>query len=120
MAMSGKALPDLGVVKQQASRGEVELQLGKPIATTTLDSGHIVNVYEYDIDNEPSAGRAFVHGALDVVTIGIWEVIGTPIEYFQGEKRQVQVEYDSQDMVVKMEVLSPDEGEKAVSKKKPA
>jgi hypothetical protein len=100
MAMHGKTTPDLGVVKQNVSRGEVEMQLGTPVKVTTLDDGHVLNLYEYEVGNDPSAGRAVGHAAMDVLTLGIWEIIGTPIEGFQGDKRQVQVEYDSSDRVV--------------------
>jgi len=100
MAMSGKVTPDLGVVKQKATRGEVELQLGAPVKVTTLDNGHVVNLYEYEVGNDPSAGRAVGHAVLDLLTLGIWEVVGTPVEGFQGDKRQLQVEYDENDRIV--------------------
>ena len=100
MAMSGKKTPDMGVVKQNASRGEVELQLGTPVSVVTLDSGNVINVYEYEVGNDPSAGRAVGHAAMDVLTLGVWEIVGTPIEGFQGDRRSVQVEYDSNDNVV--------------------
>ncbi|MDX8392566.1 MAG: hypothetical protein R8K53_08395 [Mariprofundaceae bacterium] len=100
MAMSGKATPDLGVVKKNATRGEVELQLGAPVKVSTMKNGHVLNVYEYEVGNDPSAGRAAGHAVMDVLTLGIWEVIGTPIEGFQGDKRQVQIEYDENDNIV--------------------
>jgi len=100
MAMSGKKSPDLGVVKQKASRGEVELQLGAPTKVSTLKNGHVLNIYEYEIGNEPSTGRAIGHGVLDILTLGAWEIIGTPVEGFTGDKRQVQIEYDENDYVV--------------------
>lgn len=98
--MSGKKTPDMGIVKQNASRGEVELQLGAPVSVVTLDSGNVINVYEYEVGNDPSAGRAVGHAAMDVLTLGVWEIVGTPIEGFQGDRRSVQVEYDSSDNVV--------------------
>lgn len=33
-----------------------------------------------------SAARAVMHGLLDVSTLGIWEVVGTPIEATKGKK----------------------------------
>lgn len=33
-----------------------------------------------------SAARALMHGLLDVSTLGIWEVVGTPIEAVGGKK----------------------------------
>ena len=32
------------------------------------------------LKSQGSYGRAFMHGLLDVATIGLWEVAGTPIE----------------------------------------
>ena len=55
--------------------------------------------YEYEIGNEPSAGRAIGHGVMDVLTLGLWEVAGTPIEGMQGEKKRLAVTYDDKDIV---------------------
>ena len=33
-----------------------------------------------------SAARAVMHGLLDISTLGIWEVAGTPIEAVKGKK----------------------------------
>lgn len=33
------------------------------------------------------------HAVMDVLTLGIWEVAGSPIEGFQGEKYQAMVTY---------------------------
>lgn len=99
MAMSGKKDPDLGMVKTSASRGEVEMQLGKPIETTSLPDGCRVDMYEYEVGNEPSAGRAIGHGVMDVLTLGLWEVVGTPIEGVQGTKNRVTITYDRDDRV---------------------
>lgn len=38
-----------------------------------------------------SAARAAMHGVLDVATLGIWEVAGTPIEAVKGEKKMYSV-----------------------------
>jgi hypothetical protein len=100
MAMSGKENPDLGAIRTGASRGEVELQLGPPIKSASLDDGVRTDVYAYEIGNEPSAGRAIGHGVLDVLTLGIWEVVGTPIEGFQGESYHATITYDRNDKVV--------------------
>ena len=98
--MSGSNNPDLGAVKVGASRGKVELQLGKPVRSASLDDGGRVDIYQYEIGNEPSAGRAVGHGVMDVLTLGIWEVVGTPIEAFQGEKHEAAITYDQNDSVV--------------------
>jgi hypothetical protein len=100
MALSGNENPDLGAIKVGASRGEVEMHLGNPKNSTTLEDGRRVDTYEYEIGNEPSAARAIGHGAMDVVTLGLWEVIGTPIEGVQGERYDAAITYDRDDKVV--------------------
>jgi len=96
MAAAGSPDPDLGVVRAGASRGEIEMQLGKPISTTSVDEGR-VDVYEYEMGNKPSAGRAIAHGIADVCTLCLWEIVGTPIEAFQGEKHRITVYYNHAD-----------------------
>jgi hypothetical protein len=100
MALSGSPNPNLGAVRTGASRGEIELHLGSPIDTTLLEGGHRADVYEYEIGNEPSAGRAAGHAVLDVLTLGLWEIAGTPIEGVQGEKYTATIEYIENDKVV--------------------
>lgn len=100
MALSGSENPDLGAIKVGASRGEVEMHLGSPKSSTTLADGRRTDVYEYEIGNEPSAARAIGHGAMDVLTLGLWEVIGTPIEGVQGERYHATITYGPGDKVV--------------------
>lgn len=99
MALSGKHEPNLGAIKVGATRGEIELHLGYPVTTTTLKDGERQDIYEYEIGNEASAGRAIGHGVMDVLTLGLWEVVGTPIEATQGHKRQITITYDEKNHV---------------------
>jgi hypothetical protein len=99
MAMSGSENPDLGAIRVGATRGEVELHLGSAIKTTPLPDGGRADVYQYEIGNEPSAGRAVGHGVMDVLTLGIWEIVGTPIEAVQGETYHATISYDEADRV---------------------
>lgn len=50
-----------------------------------------------------SAARAAMHGLLDVSTLGLWEVAGTPIEGVKGKKigYVVAVKYDQDGSTVK-------------------
>src|SRR5918996_4400623 len=100
MAMSGKDAPNLGAFNVGSPRGQVELQLGSPVASTTDTNGLRTDVYEYELGNEPIAGRAVGHAVMDVLTLGLWEVVGTPIEAFQGQTRRVAITYDRQDRVL--------------------
>lgn len=46
------------------------------------------------------AGRAVFHGAADVMTLGLWEVVGTPTEgVFSGDEMAFRVRYDKDDRI---------------------
>jgi len=100
MAMSGKQQPNLGMIQVGASRGEVELTLGSPIDTVTLRDGNRMDVYAYEIGNEPSAGRAAGHAVMDLLTLGLWEIVGTPVEASTGNKKLLNIAYDKDDRVL--------------------
>jgi len=113
MAMSGKKDPDLGAIRVGATRGEVELQLGSPVAIQEVD-GYRIDQYAYEIGNAPSAGRAAGHAVMDILTLGLWELAGTPIEAVQGEQKNLTIVYDEKDVVTRV-----GSGPPPVSRKKP-
>jgi hypothetical protein len=103
MAMSGKPDPNLGAVKEKVKRGEVELNLGGgPIKATSLSNGQLLCVYKYETGNTASTGRAIFHLLMDVFTLGLWEIIGTPMEGFSGNTQYVSVVYDGDERVVEV------------------
>lgn len=93
MAASGKEEPNLAACHTGATRLEVERELGAPKSSRVFEDGSSECVYEYELGNEPSPGRAVMHGGLDVLTLGLWEVVGTPVEATMGEKYKMTVEY---------------------------
>ena len=93
MAAAGQEDPNLAVCKAGSTRLDVERELGAPRDTTMHDDGTLECVYEYEVGNEPSPGRAVMHGGLDVLTLGLWEVVGTPIEASQGTEYEMTVIY---------------------------
>jgi hypothetical protein len=101
MAMSGKPDPNIGVLSKGQSRDIVLLNLGQPTHTATTEKGR-VDVFNLERGNEQSVGRAVGHAVMDVLTIGIWEVVGTPIEAFSGNKFTVTIEYNQDDTVAKV------------------
>lgn len=103
MAARGEREPNLGAFNVGASRAQVEAQLGKAKSSATLPDGTRLDTYTYVIGNEPSAGRAVAHAVMDVLTLFIWEIIGTGIEASeQGETKQIMVTYTSDDTVKKI------------------
>lgn len=98
MAMSGKPDPNLGVLEIGQSRDIVLLNIGQPTRTSATEKGR-TDVFELERGNEQSVGRAAGHAAMDVLTFGLWEIVGTPIEGFTGDKLTLFIEYDENDKV---------------------
>lgn len=101
MALHGKREPNLSVLRIGQDRQVVLVNLGEP-AKTSVSEGKKVDVFELERGNAPSAGRAVGHGVMDVFTLGLWEVVGTPVEATVGEKFTVVVEYDENDKVTQV------------------
>lgn len=101
MALHGKREVDLAALHVGQPRDEVIMLIGQPIQTMTLNPGR-KDVFEIQRGNAPSAGRAIGHGALDLLTFGAWEVIGTPVEGFSSSKITVTIDYDAEDKVTKI------------------
>lgn len=55
------------------------------VQTTPQSDGGLSETYRFPLKRS-SAARAFMHGTLDVATLGIWEVAGTPIEAMKDKK----------------------------------
>jgi hypothetical protein len=101
MALHGKREPNFSALSIGQDRQVVLVNFGEPVKTS-VSEGKRVDVFELERGNTPSAGRAVGHGVMDVFTLGLWEVIGTPVEATVGEKFTVVVEYDETDKVAKV------------------
>ena len=102
MALYGKRTPNISNIRREMHRDEVIMTFGNPIKTMTKDDGGRIDEFEYQVGNDPSAGRAVGHAVMDVLTWGVWEIIGTPIEAFQGKTCHITIEYDKDDKVTKI------------------
>ena|ERR1700722_18359300 len=99
MALDGQKDPDVSVIRKDVHRTDIEVQLGSPIKVDTHSDGYTTAIYEYEIGKEPSAGRAVAHGVMDVLTLGLWEVVGTPVERLKGDKITMVITYDTEGRV---------------------
>jgi hypothetical protein len=98
---------DLGVLHQGVPRTHVVAELGRPEWTRERD-GVITDVFSFKqgYSKGVKASRALVHGAADVVTGGLWEVIGIPAETLaDGTDVQVVVTYDDLENVRAVQVV---------------
>ena len=86
-------------------RAYVISQLGQPLKTETRKS-LIVDTYELQ-RNSKGWGyfRAGMYGFLDFFTLGLWELIGTPLETFIQTNEQVTIEYDENNQISKVHYL---------------
>jgi len=101
MAMHGKRDASISAIQIGQDRAIVVANLGEPEKTVTTEDGK-VDIFRLQRGNAPSGGRALGHGALDLLTFGFWEIIGTPIEAMQGETFTLTIEYDKNDKVRKV------------------
>ncbi len=71
----------------------------------TRDNGAVVTCKVRHVTG--STGRAVMHGLLDVATLGIWEVAGTPIEGAEGQAKYytIKVHCDKNDNITKVELV---------------
>lgn len=101
MALYGRKDPDVSGLAVGQDRAVVMATIGSPHKTYGAP-GKRVDVFKLKRGDEPSAGRAVAHGVMDVLTLCLWEVVGTPIEAVQGEAFYLTVQYDSDDKIVRM------------------
>ena len=108
MAAKQPGKKDLSVLKEGTERGHVIAELGSPIHTEERPDGRM-DIYKFvqGYHGGVKAGRALFHGTADVFTLGLWEVIGTPVEaLYDGTEVKVEVYYDSSDKVRSVNTIS--------------
>lgn len=105
MALSGNEQKDTSVFYQGAERSFVYAKVGMPDAAVQDKDGLWIDTYLIVKGNEPSAGRAIGHGVMDVLTLGLWEVIGTPIELAAGSEKHDRfvIYYDEDNKIHRVE-----------------
>ena len=74
----------------------VRAELGQPISYGKDSEGNETEVYSFvdGYNNATKSSRAMFHFAADVLTIGLWELVGNPIEgAYKGDKLTYRVTY---------------------------
>ena len=102
MAATQPGKKDLGVLSAGTPRNVVMAELGAPV-DTKKDGPRTVDIYKFTQGYHGAwkGARAVGHGAADVLTLGLWEVVGTPIEgVANGTEMTVEVAYNQNDQVV--------------------
>jgi len=101
MAADQPRAHDMSVLKVGTLRHRVIAEFGTPVLTES-PNGVKTDIFKF-VDGYSTAAktsRSFLHGAMNVGTLGIWDVFGKPIESsFQGEEVRLKVEYDANDRI---------------------
>jgi hypothetical protein len=98
---------DMSRLNAGVPRTHLIAELGAPIWSQERD-GEVTDVFVFrqGYTKGTKAGRALVHGAADVATCGLWEVVGIPVETLaDGTEVQVEVRYDEKRLVKSVEVI---------------
>ena len=98
---------DLDVLAVGTPRAHLLAELGQPTVTEMRDDKR-VDVFSFvqGYSKGAKTGRAVFHGVADALTLGLWEVVGTPTEAsFTGEKVAYEVTYGESDMVENVKQL---------------
>jgi hypothetical protein len=104
MAARQPGKKDVSVFNKGTARGKVIAEIGSPIWSGEKD-GKKCDIFRFTqgYHTATKVSRALVHGAADVFTLGLWEVVGTPTEAaFSGRQVDVEVIYDENDTVEKV------------------
>ncbi|MDD3183111.1 MAG: hypothetical protein PHD48_09970 [Alphaproteobacteria bacterium] len=80
---------DPAMMQVGADRAIIEESFGAPNMTASLDAGKTKVIYKIDPDAHSAGARNAAvagHVVADVLTLGLWEVVGTPLELAAQDK----------------------------------
>ncbi|MEG0482532.1 MAG: hypothetical protein RR575_06520 [Acinetobacter sp.] len=89
-------------------RSLVIAEFGAPVISE-IKEGKRYEIYTFvqGYSTASKVGRAFWHGAADVATVGLWEIIGTPTEtVFNGKKMSYEIFFDQNDNIESYKLLA--------------
>tara|TARA_Y100001934_G_scaffold269205_1_gene352349 strand:+ start:424 stop:837 length:414 start_codon:yes stop_codon:yes gene_type:complete len=107
MAAKQPGKKDVSVFKVGNPRALILAEFGLPLVTEEKN-GKKVEIFKFvqGYSAGTKAGRAVLHGTADVLTLGLWEVVGTPAEgTFTGNDMAYQVTYDEDERISEVVLL---------------
>lgn len=100
---------DLSVLDFGTNRFLVLAELGQPIATELDEAGNKIDIFKFTQGHHGAAkaGKGLVYGVLAVGTLGLSEIITSPLEgaIGNGSEMQIKVNYSSNNLVSHVDVL---------------
>ncbi len=100
MAGKKQTRKDLSVLRVGGNRDDIVQVLGAPYTSTRTADGGCKDIYKLveNAGTKETKTLAIVgHTAMDVVTLGLWEIVGTPLEIATQEEATVFILYYSED-----------------------
>jgi hypothetical protein len=92
---------NIALFKVGTPRSFLLAEFGQPVSTTVIN-GKTYDIYRFTqgYSGGAKAGRAFAEGVADVMTLGVAEIITTPVESIaDGNLMAYEVSYDSTSLV---------------------
>lgn len=115
VAMAAKQ-PDyknVELFKPGTTRGQLLGEFGQPVASEIRKDGTKCDTFSFTqgYSGGAKAGRAVGHAVADLLTLGLWEIIGTPTEaVFTGNTVGYQACYAADERVTEVTLLTKDDG----------
>ncbi len=112
VAMSAKRSTyqgDPAIIQVGADRMQIESTFGSPNMTASLGEGETKVIYKIDPNAHREGTRNAAvagHVAADVLTLGLWEIVGTPLELAaQDDFTTYIIVYDANNKIKSVEVV---------------
>jgi hypothetical protein len=96
MAVHQPDKKNLNFLKPGVHQSSVRAELGQPVWSGE-ENGFQVDPFKFiqGYSKEAKVGRALFHGVADLLTLGVWEIVGTPIELMEsGTDTSLRIIYD--------------------------
>jgi hypothetical protein len=102
---------DLSVLREGTPRAVVVAQLGQPVWSGDVESKRL-DLFEFKqgYSRGTKTTRVILHGLANIVTVGLWDIIGRPIEAIHsGTPMRIEVTYDETERVASSRALRPED-----------
>jgi hypothetical protein len=104
MAAEKQTKKDLSVLRIGGNRDDIVRVLGAPYMTQRNEDGSCKDIYKI-VEGAGSKGTKTLavagHTAMDVLTLGLWEIVGTPLELATREQATMFILYYDTDSKLK-------------------
>lgn len=107
MAAQQPPAKNIQLFQTGTSRNALLKEFGPPYISEEVDGQKIeMFIFVQGYSKAVKAGRMIFHGAADIMTLGLWEIVGMPTEMiFNGEEMAFHVSYDEHDVVDEVNIL---------------